>query len=223
MKILLIDTETTGLEATDVVIEVACALYDTTHATVISTFSSLIRHDKNPAEKVNRIPAELLREAPEGTQVWPGVKRWMDRSDVLVAHNAGFDRFYVEKCVKSEKQWVCSMDDIEWPKRGRGRGLVDIALNHDLGISHVHRADADVSILARLFSRTKELGVDLDALLKRAMLPRVRIVVKDRANRALNPIASDHGFRFERERREWSLYIREGDPMNFPFEVEACP
>ena len=55
--VTLLDTETTGVSETAVCIEVAISIYDLKFASVVRSFSSLIRSGSNEAEKVNGIPA----------------------------------------------------------------------------------------------------------------------------------------------------------------------
>ena len=87
---LIIDTETTGTEATDRVIEVGCILYSVEHAAPLRSFASLIHADANPAEHVNHIPAALLADAPPADYVWNEIAKlvYMGEPDVVVAHNA---------------------------------------------------------------------------------------------------------------------------------------
>ena len=59
-KILILDTETTGLdEKKDEVIEIGCILFDVSFKCVLSQVSFLFPVHKNEAEDVNRISAEV--------------------------------------------------------------------------------------------------------------------------------------------------------------------
>ena len=59
-KILILDTETTGLdENKDEVIEIGCILFDVSHKCVLSQVSFLFPINNNEAEHINGIPAEV--------------------------------------------------------------------------------------------------------------------------------------------------------------------
>jgi len=59
-KILILDTETTGLdENKDEVIEIGCILFDVSFKCVLSQVSFLFPVNNNEAEYVNGIPAEV--------------------------------------------------------------------------------------------------------------------------------------------------------------------
>ncbi|TEX51164.1 MAG: hypothetical protein B7C55_07025, partial [Actinomycetales bacterium mxb001] len=64
MNIIILDTETTGLEESSSVIEVGAILYSTTTKAVLSQVSSLINWENmsNPAQPINKISVEMLRE-----------------------------------------------------------------------------------------------------------------------------------------------------------------
>lgn len=86
-----------------------------------------------------------------------------------MSHNAAFDRRYVPASVVGDKPWLCSCHDVVWPKqRRKGEGLATLARAHGVVVASVHRAYADVDILARLLARVAET-VDLRALLGAAL------------------------------------------------------
>jgi DNA polymerase III epsilon subunit-like protein len=107
----LLDTETTGTGDTDPAVEVAVVLFDVPRAAAVASWSSLIRADENPAERVNGIPADLLREAPPAEEVWEAARAFCAGVDAFAAHGAAFDRARVPENVWEGRGWVC----------GRGR------------------------------------------------------------------------------------------------------
>lgn len=81
------------------------------------------------------------------------VKSIVKDSDIIIAHHASFDRKMVENnlpdCGFDTAKWYCSVNDVEWLKRGKsGRSLEVLALSEGL-VYGSHRADADC--LATLF------------------------------------------------------------------------
>jgi DNA polymerase-3 subunit epsilon len=176
VRILIVDTETTGVDPkTDSVVEVAAMLFDTKHASAIESFACLIRHDGNEAERFNGIPAALLMEQGlESWDVWRRFCRLFADAECVLAHQAEFDRGFVAKSIAEEmtdcslpalpydnwdpnKPWVCSMSDLQWPGARESRSLTSLALSLGLGVSHAHRAMSDVDTLARCLTRANEV------------------------------------------------------------------
>lgn len=218
-RLLIIDCETTGLSPVmDSVIEVAVILYDVEHATVRSAYSSLLRCHHNPAEPINRISPAAIVNADDGTATWRFVESIAGNAQAIVAHNAEFDRAFVPPSLRTCLPWICSKDDIRWPKQTReGASLVSLALEHDLGVAVVHRAMADCDLIARLFTRARELGADLDAMLVRAMRPKGEFVAlvsyddRDKAKAA--------GFRWDAETKQWWRRMAIEDAAVLPFHT----
>jgi DNA polymerase-3 subunit epsilon len=221
-NVLILDTETTGIDpAKDHVIEVGAILYSIEHATVLEAFSSLICAESNEAEAINRIPAAALRSsAQHKAYALKSLLLMADRSDAFVAHRAEFDRSFLSPLAPffGERPWICSKYDIQWPKQTRpGSSLVPLALEHDLGVAYAHRALTDCDLIARLFTRSRELGSDLDVMLTRAMRPKAEFVAlvsyDDRQ------LAKDAGFQWNGDTRLWTKRCFIDDASALPFKV----
>lgn len=197
--ILLYDCETNGVDPEkDDVVEAAGLLWDVRHESTVAGFSITYHAEHNAAEHINGVPAALVRE--RGTapaEAWKRVDAWMKRADYVVAHNAGFDRSFVPKTMQNVRPWICTQDDVDWPKAGADRGLISLLLSHGLGVSHAHRALVDVMNMARLFERCGEMGVRPRWLLEQALRPKRRYkAVTGRFDAALNAKLKEHGFRW---------------------------
>jgi len=109
----------------------------------------------------------------------------LDRVVLVIAHNADFDRRFLEKRlpVFAKKHWACSRADIDWKAEGvRSSALEFVA--YSLGFFHDgHRAlndcRATVHALAQRLPGTGRLA--LQALLEKARLPTWRIWARDAA------------------------------------------
>jgi len=221
----ILDTETTALDPAQAqCIEVAVCLYDLEHAQPISSFASLIRIDgndewgmpANPAEHINGIKPAMLKDARPADEVWRAVKWMIASADVIVAHRAEFDRKFVPDF---QKPWACSKIDIQWPDRARGDSLVQLALGLGLGVASAHRAMADVDTLARIFTRVAEKGHSLEAMLVRAMRPKVKYV--SLAPFEEREIVKSHGFLWEPSAKEWYRFMPPEDVGELPFKVRT--
>lgn len=221
-RLLLLDTETSGLDDSAACIEVAVSLYDVPRAAVVRSFASLIRAESNAAEAVNRIPPALLAEADEPAAVWSRVAAVAKGAQAIVAHGAAFDARFVPASVVAGRPWICSMEDIEWPRpQGTRAALTKLALAHDLGVSHAHRAAVDVDLLGRLFTRAAEMGADLQAMLARAMRPKALFVVaRSDFDADRNALAKAAGFAWDSlVPRAWARRMPAEDAAALPFAV----
>lgn len=217
--VLLLDTETTHLDPPPVgkTIEVAVALFDVKHAQTVASFASLIRGDSNEAQSINGIPAEMLPEANEADLVWRAVKWIGAKAQVILAHNADFDRQFTPEL---DRPWVDTESDIVWPnsnKGGRGGSLAHLALSLGLGVASAHRAMVDVDTLARIFTRLAEKGHDLEALIRHGMRPKAMF-------HSLAPFeAKDQvkaeGFRWDPDRKIWWRKMAVEDAAKLPFKT----
>jgi len=175
-KILILDTETTGLAPADgaVVIELAAILFDVELRDVVAQCSVLLPSGSNDAQHVNRIKPELTRSAPG--LMPPMLKAFYamaHQADYAVAHNADFDRKWFGdggSLPALELRWICTMDDVKWPrntKRGRP-SVVSLALDYEVPVWAAHRALTDCVYLAEVMKREP----DLTRLLIEALEPR---------------------------------------------------
>lgn len=95
-------------------------------------------------------------------------------ADVIVAHNAGFDRTFVEGRLHGlpRKPWACSMLDVDWPSLGfDGRKLGHLLMQ--CGLYHEpHRAVDDVdAVIGLLQHALPGGGTILGHMLARARRP----------------------------------------------------
>ena len=117
MRALIVDTETTGLDANkDAVIELAAALYDVDLREVVWCYASLVPGcTKNPVAAINGINDQLLAKSQDLPDPFSTVREVVDQADVIVAHNADFDRGMVKGRL-GDKPWVCTVQQIRFPK-----------------------------------------------------------------------------------------------------------
>lgn len=104
-------------------------------------------------QKLTGLNDELLR----GRAIdWQLVGEFFQRSALYVAHNAAFDRAFVqsrfdELGIEMPGRWACSMKHIDWEKHGfRTRALNYLAADHGFVNPFAHRAMFDCATTLRV-------------------------------------------------------------------------
>ena len=90
MRVLFLDTETTGLTTQDQIIEIA--IVDQIGKVLLNTLINPGRVPINPhAEAAHGITASMLRGAPSLADLWPQIRSILSGNRVVI-YNAKFDR-----------------------------------------------------------------------------------------------------------------------------------
>ena len=218
--LLILDTETTGLDPeTHHCVEVGAILFDVQSRAVLAQQSFLLPAETNAAEPINRIPAAVTRLP----QPWKEGLRWfknlLGAADVLVAHNAAFDRqwFGRGELPAVTQPWLCSMDDMRWPadRQLRSRPSVrDLALAYGVPVWAAHRALTDCIYLAEVFARCEDLEQQLLQGLEPRQLVRAKVSYDDRQ------LARDAGFRWNDPiKGAWARRMSEREIQELSFPV----
>jgi DNA polymerase-3 subunit epsilon len=181
---LILDAETTGLDPTrDEIIELAMLKFeyglDGGVFRVLDQFSRL-------REPTIAIPIEITKLTGITGEMVAGkiittdeVEHFSGSAAVVIAHNAGFDRRFVERAfpVFNTKPWACSMSQVDWEQEGFDGTRLGYLLG-GCGLFHDgHRADEDCRALLEILSRplpsTGEVA--LKRLLDTARKPMMRV------------------------------------------------
>ncbi len=219
-NILIIDTETTGLDnENDDCLEVGSILFNVKSRAVLAQQSFLLPVEINNAEKINNIPAEITRLPQPLSEAIKYFESLVSFSDVIVAHNAEFDMkwFGLNKLPQIKKQWICSMDDIPWPpeRQLKARPSVrDLALAYGVPVWSAHRALTDCIYLSEVFKRCSEL----EQLLIRALEPKVLLLAE--VSYEERYLAKNAGFRWnDAIKGAWSRKMSRRDMKKLEFSV----
>lgn len=216
-RVLIIDTETTGLKPEDgaVLIEVGAILFDVELREVIAQLSFLMPAEENAAEHVNRISPELTtRGVPLVPAMVTAFKEMVSQSDFAVAHNAGFDSQWFAESLGLK--WICTMDDVKWPKNTkRGRpSVMSLALDYGVPVWSAHRALTDCIYLAEIMKREPRLR----SLLVEALEPQKVFVSKLPYERRQE--CKDAGFIWNQVvPKAWAKKMRASEAEALPFPV----
>lgn len=236
MIIGIFDTETDGLGERHETIEIALSLFDVERKAVVGSYAMLLPlapyKERNDAEGINHISFNLLTSAAiqETRQSLDLFMKLVDRCDALLAHNASFDRTFINRKLKAfdfpevSKPWVCSHTQLKFPKQTKPQKLSYHAVDHGLMVVKLHRAMSDVNLLVELV----RLIPDLSHQLKEALYPPTR-----KRYKALVPIerkdeAKSEGFQWNKDRLSWWKDLSESElgdlKQRIAFEVvEIAP
>jgi len=170
-NILLIDVETTGLDhKKGKLLEIGAIFYDIDTKSILHSMSTMIFSDNNAAEHINNISISSLMSV-NVTNTYYAInylKQLIIDADVLVAHNAQFDRNWLESylplsdIIKSKK-WLCTKKDIKWPHTFNLK-LETIAKSFNIDYSGAHRALGDCKILLQCLQKLDNLDEQLQKL-----------------------------------------------------------
>ena len=220
VTLLILDTETTGLEPDrDQCLEVGAILFSVPARAVLAQQSFLLPVESNAAERINRIPAAVSCFPQPWRQAIEYFNALLAHADVLVAHNAAFDRQWFGRgpLPAVHQPWLCSMDDIRWPpdRQLRSRPSVrDLALAYEIPVWAAHRALTDCIYLAEVFSRCEDLEALLRIGLEPRRLMRARVSYDDRN------LARDAGFRWnDPVKGAWTRRLSDREASEMPFSV----
>ena len=218
--LLIIDTETTGLDPQlDHCLEVGVILFDVPSRQVLAQQSFLLPVEANAAEAINRIPAAATNLPQPWRPALIYLQSLLDAADVLVAHNAAFDRQWFGRghLPATDKPWLCSMEDMRWPAERllRSRPSVrDLALAYEIPVWAAHRALTDCIYLAEVFRRCDELEQLVERGLEPRQLMRAQVSYDDRH------LARDAGFRWnEPVKGAWARRLSEREARDLDFPV----
>lgn len=134
------------------------------------------------------------------------VHRLLEGADLVVAHNAGFDRPFVERRlpVFAAFDWACSFADINWKALGRGSAKLE-SLAQDAGWFYdAHRAEMDChALLAVLAAPLPDAsGTGLARLIKAAGQTQYRLQATNAPFDAKDRLKG-RGYRWNAEQRVW--------------------
>jgi DNA polymerase III subunit epsilon len=219
----VLDVETTGREArADKIIEIGIRLFRFHKETgeVLSRdegYGALEDPGEPLKPEIIRITG-ITDAMLAGQKIdWSKVSQLMEASQIILAHNASFDRPFVDKKVglSAKKIWGCSFKQVDWPEKGFPSQKLEILAIYHGFFSTAHRALADADTLLHLISMAdpqhgepylKELLANARKKVAQVFAVYSPIETKD--------LLKNRAYRWDPEKRVWSKSI-------FLEEVEA--
>lgn len=182
---LVVDVETTGTElANDVIIELGLVRFtydaDTGQPVAVIAAESLLEDPGRPIPpeivELTRITDDMVRGQRIADE---RVHALLDGVVLVLAHNAGFDRPFVERRLPAfrDVHWACTQRDIDWRALGVGsHSLEFLTYRHLRAFFDGHRAVDDCrATLELLATPTADGTLPLKVLLDTTRVKRARV------------------------------------------------
>lgn len=181
---IFLDVETTGLDcATDEIVELALVPFDFAPDGRIFTVHEPFSRFRDPGRPIPAAVTALTGindTMVAGTSIEASeIEKFLGPAALVIAHNAGFDRLFMERLCGAfaTLRWACSWAEVPWADEGFDSAkLAHLAAAqgffHD-GHRAVYDCYAGIEILARTLPRSGRTA--LRVLLESARQPRWRI------------------------------------------------
>lgn len=157
--VALVDTETTGLDHyQDEVIEFAgIAFTYSTDGTLQKAISSIsqLREPSVPLSadtvRITGINGSMLKGQVLDKEALEG---FIGAADLIIAHNAGFDRPFCEQLSDTfkHKPWACSLTEVDWSGLGFDGAKLTYLVSQSGWFYEAHRALDDCNALSKVLS-----------------------------------------------------------------------
>ena len=211
VKACFLDLETTGLDKIeDKIIELALKLVaiDRNNGEllgVIAEYQSF--HDPNELidEKITLINGINNEMVQEYSIDWDEVNNLISTADIILAHNASFDRAFMDRylSLSTEKVWSCSISDIDWLKRGFTSNKQELLCFWHGFYYDSHRAMFDVDALIGLLTHESyEENKPMIELLENASKPYYKLLALDSPYDTKDKLKAKD-YNWDPERRSW--------------------
>ncbi len=218
----IVDTETTGTDAsTDRVIELAIVVFEYCHATgtvgrVLETYDAL-EDPGIPIPPASTAIHGITDDMVTGQRIDDAsVSRLLESVGIVIAHNAGFDRRFLEPRlpVFATLPWGCSWLEVPWFEAGIASSKLEyLAYRHGFFYDG-HRAEADchalLEVLAQPFGDSG--GTALKVLLDSARGPSFRLWANNSPFDTKDAL-KQRGYWWDAARRCWSIEVRSQDAI----------
>lgn len=185
ITVAVLDTETTGTNSTqDKIIELGIVLVEVCPLTgqayrVVRVFNELEYPGMPIPEESTRIH-HITDEMVAGRRINAAeVDSLMSGVSLVIAHNASFDRVFVEDRLPffATKAWACSFRQIPWSEEGIGSGKLEFLAYH-CGFHYTgHRASTDCYALLEVLQNPLPTSgtLAMQALLQNAGLDEIKV------------------------------------------------
>lgn len=205
-QMVLLDTETTGTDhKTNEIIELAFVVvtYNVRWNTIISiddVYDGFNQPSKPISDEITQITG-ITNEMVAGKHItYDSFKDHLPKGKYLiVAHNAGFDRKFVDRAFPelADKPWADSLTEIDWGKKGCHKKNLE-TLMYKLGYFYnAHRAVNDCLALGAVIHYNEAVQELYNNALKNTVEIHIKIAYE------LRMFAKNIGMKFDGDKKTW--------------------
>ncbi len=218
-NILIVDTETTGLDANaGELLEVAGIYYNIPSRSILYQVSFLLYAESNAAYNINKISIDSLKQVDHDIQHnFTALFRYLfDNADAIVAHNAQFDKAWIDKNidVPPDKKWICTRKNVFWPiSKSTPLKLVNICTELGVPVVGVHRALDDCKILLGALEKMPDIQDFLENSAKDLLTYHAIVSYDERQ------LAKNYGFAWDGDKKVWHARLTSKEVADLPFGV----
>ncbi len=215
-RVIVLDTETTGLDSSrDKIIELAMLRVDVDRASgrpigAVEVYDGL-QDPGMPISKEIEAITGISDAMVKGQQLdEPRIAALLEGVDLVLAHNAAFDRPFVEARMPqfASLPWACSFADIDWKKEGHGSAKLEY-LAMELGWFYdAHRAEMDCHALLAVLGAPLPVSsqTGLARVMAAAGKPGYRLQATAAPFDAKDQLKA-RGYRWNAEQKVWHTWL----------------
>lgn len=226
-RVIVLDTETTGLDQSrDKIMELALLRVDIDLATGLPVGSMQVYDGlEDPGMP---IPQEVQEITGIDNAMVQGqrldeerIAALLDGVDLVIAHNAGFDRPFAEARLSQFRHlaWACSFADIPWKTQGRRSAKLE-SLALEMGWFYdAHRAEMDCHALLAVLAVNLPLlpHTGLSHLMEQAHKPSYRLMATNAPFDAKDKLKA-RGYRWSAEQKVWHTRVGDSKALQAEFD-----
>lgn len=222
-RVLILDTETTGLDwRKDKITELALLLVEVDVEAglpikVLEVYDEM-EDPGMPIPEVAKRVTGITDEMVSGKRLDEArIAGLLEGVSLVIAHNARFDRAFVETRLPAfaALPWACSLAEIDWSEEGRGSAKLEF-LASELGWFYdAHRAEMDChALLAVLRADLPRSGITgLKALWLSAQTTSYKVMATGSPFDSKDTL-KERGYRWDAERKVWHTSVSDAKALD---------
>lgn len=158
----ILDVETTGKSPIlDEIIQISIRLFQFERTNLKNikpgeSFSFFNQPKKTISEKITKLTG-ITNSDVKGKKIpWDNILSILKKVEVVVAHNAAFDRAFIDKEINNQISinWACSCYQIDWFSKGFTSAKLEMLCVFSGFFGNFHSADGDVDLLLNLLCQS---------------------------------------------------------------------
>lgn len=218
--LVILDTETTGLNpSVDEIIELAFVVVTYSPDYQLVSLDTMFDKFEEPSKPITVNTTKLTgitQEMVSGQKLSiDDIETYLPSEYTIVAHNAGFDRKFVDKRFPdlAHKPWADSLTEIPWVNKGFSKTSLEMIM-YQLGFFYTaHRAINDVLALLFAIVKSDSLADLIISSTKSSLSVNIKVDYEDKE------IVKNFGFKWNKDDKAWSRFYATLDEWKQDKEV----